>query len=59
MHAPREARRILDHYRQRHAASLRRKGRKPNGMIGWLDDIGLERLFENSKRRYRREKVHI
>jgi hypothetical protein len=49
MHGPREAKRILNRYRKRMA----KRGQK-NGGYGRLDDLWLERLLSNSKRRYRR-----
>lgn len=51
MHAPREAKRIMNAYRKQ--ASQGRK-RKRNGSVGWIDDPSLENLIANSKRRYRR-----
>lgn len=49
MQGPREAKRILNHYRKQEA----KRGKK-NGAYGWLDDIILERLISKSKKLYRR-----
>lgn len=49
MQAPREARKIINAYRKRES----RRGFR-NGRTGWLDDLRLERVIANSKRRYRR-----
>ena len=56
MHSPKEARRILDHYRQRRRMyRIGCRGKVRNGSTGWLDDIGLDKLVYNSKKRYARK----
>ena len=52
----REVRRIYDKWRSRNAVSMRRKGKTPNGNIGWHDDPGVENMVINSRRNYRRHR---
>lgn len=59
MKGPREARKIMNIYRSR-AAKAPPRWRKKNGGTGWLDDLHLERLVYNSKRRYERHlQAHV
>jgi len=56
MHLPKEARRILDRYRRRerkHRIGCRGKVR--NGSTGLIDDLLLENMIRNSKKRYARK----
>lgn len=53
MQGPREAKRIVNRLR-----SWAAKHGKRNGQLGWIDNIYLERMYENSKKRYRRNALY-